>query len=404
MCNPRITTIFLIILTFPISLAAQSGRVIEPPTPPLSPAKAEETAKVPSCEMGLDEMIYLYLRPADQFVEELNRLGKCGYRLEMAGDKGGSYLFGVVKKDSGNNKYEYQWFATGSAGEVVTRANAAAKDGFYFRRGMMFYSPGSEPSIDDDSILKKLGVANFPGNGSIFIFERKNGVIKRREYRMIIGANQTGKKALAANQVNLNEKVADGFHPVALYYMGLFDAHEILIEKDPDIKPEGDYLLLRYSYNISNLLTRQAAEGYRPLMTGVYFAILHRNNSDPIPVKYQSTDLFNTAFKKIAPLPGARYDMAGINTFMIDVALDESKPFFTLPMGTDLKRYEYQTVDLTNFNERYFTNKDKKASMFDVPPAYVLERFRTKIREGYALRDVVVNLNEITAVFEREVK
>lgn len=398
MCISRLITISLAVLILSASIAAQSGRVVETPAPTPSPTPRVEEAKPPPCETGLDETIYLYQRPVDDFVKESNRLGRCGYRLELAGRMAGLSVFGALKKDPENNIYEYRWFAAGRSGEVLTRANAAAKEGFYFRRSMMFTSAGSAPQPDNDSVFGKV---MFPGNGSLFIFERKNGVIKRREYRMV-EANIPGKKHLVMSQNDLNDKVAQGFRPVALYYQGMFVAHEILLEKDPDIEPEGDYLLLRYSMNVAKTLTRLAAQGYRPLTIGIYFAVLHRKNSDSLNLRYESTDHFNTAAKKLAPLEGARYEMNGINIYLIDYDMVESKPFYSFPLTPSSRRYRYEFVDLTNFNERYFTNKDKKASFLDVPAPNLLARFREKLRDGYSLRDIVVNMNEITAVFEKE--
>lgn len=391
---------------------AQSGRIIENPAQEIT-VLDQLAEKYPTCERGLEAVIYIAPVKVEKFVEKINNLGNCGYRLEAVNKlcvcgraTGNVEFYGVVKLDA-ENKFEYQWFAGQSEGEVETKANELAKEGFYFRKSMMFFRyrdyTDSEKEEREKSVVVDLGLDNFPGSGAMYFFERKNGVKTKKEYQMIRGSDARSDKALARNIVELNKIAAEGFRPVGIFYGGAFTVFRVLMEKNPDVKSEGEYTMVRYNFNSSKLFTKLAQQGYRLMFVGSYFAILHRTRDEALPIRYESTDNFNGMIKKLPQLNGARYEARGIDIYHVDYDFSEVKPFFAVPTGNDSTRYEYKFLDMTNFNERYFKQKDKSANLNDPPTKEMLAEFQKLVNEGYTIRDVY-SVGEITVIFEREIK
>jgi len=380
---------------FSLASFAQSARPVPSPTPTPEGSTTEViTTTPPACNNKLDRTIYLSPRKADVFVDELNRLGSCGYRLLAVDMCGRKHLFGVVEHDPGN-KYEYRLFAAGSGGRAVTLANKIGEEGFYFRKYMMYLSdPGSEP----EETRNTAGIwFDFPQSGSLYVFERKNNVLRKREYRMLDGADKRGEKALALNQKILDEKVAAGFRPVGIYYTGMFDVHQILVEKDDEIKPQGDYLILRYSYNVTKIFTRLAQQGYEPMAVGYYFAVLHRTNREPIPLRYESFDNFN----KPPTVVGSRYAIKGIDPYAREYdEMIENKLFYSSSLDNNPKKYEQKILTMSDFWERRFKKKDKTASLTDPPTPEMLAELQKLLSEGYVVRDVCLGP---VIILEREV-
>lgn len=420
--------IFCCLLFFAFShLAfAQAGRKVPTPTPEVSVSN-QAVKEEPPCEKGLEEVIYIAPTRIRNFIEELNRLGRCGYRLEKA-DKlslgaestyDDLYVFAVVKLDEvGANKYEYEWFVANSPGEIVTQADTRGENGFYFRKNMMFVAgrcggAASRERSDNETLgaLGDLMNLSLGSNGSVFIFERKNGVVKKREYRVLRGADKRGEKALAENQKTLDEYVAKGFRPVGIYYLGSFDSFAILAEKDDAIKPEGEYRILRYSYNATKLFTKLGAEGYQPVMVGWYFAVLQRKSGESTRISYESADKFSGIVKNLPEWSGAQYRLKGLGIYNSDCDLSENKLFFAVPTDAKAKRFEQKFLRMTNVAERPQTT-DRYDALREPVAAEKLQEFQRLLQEGYVVRDVfeesrLVGSGEMDAVgvvviFERE--
>ena len=414
-CHRIFGVIFCLIASCAIGFS-QSGRTIVTPTPtPEVKTSNTETAKNNTpCEEGLEEVLYIPPKKHNEFVEELNRLGNCGYRLEKAARipfgleaTGGQELlvFGVVKLDSGN-KYEYNWFVASRPGEIVTLANKQAKEGFYFHKQMLFiydsgYRRGGESSDGLGDLARIL--LSSGSSGSVFIFERKNGVIKKNEYRVLDGAVDRGKEALARNQKNLNEHIAQGFRPVGVFYLGTFDSFAVIMEKDPEIKPEGEYLLFRHDYFMSKNLTKRSQEGYKPLFIGFRFAVLHRMSNQSLMVSYDSAEDYNELTKKLPKLieKGADYQATGIANYSCYDYCDpyEAKPFFAIPLARQTKKSDIKILEMTNVYERT-KKKEKGVSYLESPTQEKIEEFQTLLKGGYIIRDLFF-ARELIILFER---
>jgi Bacterial tandem repeat domain 1 len=404
---------------------AQSGRVIPTSSPAPTP-KAEDSVfteikkESPPCDANAAQIVYLPHQKINDFVKELNRLGQCGYYLDKIAKMPlgtestvlGLFVFGVVKLDV-PNKYEYNWFAGRTPGEVQTIANMQAEKGFYFRDKMMFISGRCSESTqkrkkenEDLGALGDLANLGLGTSGSVFIFERKNGVIKKNEYRVIDGATESGNKALAQNQQKLDELVTKGFRPVDVFYLGVFDLFSVIMEKDENIKPEGEYRLLRNSYGINKKFSELSSEGFKPIAVGFYFAVLQRKTNDSLNLTFDSAENYNEVVKKLVKWneQGAKYQTTGVADYDVGCDPFEGKLFFavtTKKQTAGFAKSEYKILEMSDFNERSFKKKDKNASMTDPPTANILQEFQKLLKEGFDVKDLFWLYNEPFILFER---
>lgn len=409
----KVLSVLLISLTIYKNVDAQSGRIIEPPKPTPEILITTESSKVyPPCDKGLEKTLYLSPRKINEFVDELNRLGNCGYRMEKVSKLplGPEHaplemnVFGVVKLDAGN-RYEYNWFGASSHGQLQTNANKQAALGFYHRQNLMFIAGRCSSAVEKDrtenqdnpvSVLSsyKLGF-----NGSMYIFERKNGIVKKREYRVLNGNDNDGDKTLPQNQKNLNDFVARGFRPVGYFYLGYFDVFAILVEKDDDVKPEGDYLIKRQYLGVSKAFTKLAQEGYQPILLGTGFAVLHRKTSAPIQVSYK-TDYPYQLIKKLSVWKGAYFQVNGTAGNQQCDPFD-GELFFAVPLNAAAPKYDYKFLQMTDVVERITKKKEKNASFSDLPTREKLQEFQTLVSEGYEVREIFY-FGELFILFERQ--
>ncbi len=395
-----------------LAALSQSGRPVASPSPEI-PAPADAVKTTLPCEKGLPEHIYISPRNITAFMGELNRLGACGYTLEKAGKlplerEAASALamivFGVVKLDSGN-KYEYLGIEAFGDWQTASRIGDLAKEGFYFRKNLLFQAgacnegSGGGPDSPASVLGGLLGLGQI-SRGSIFIVERKNGIRKKLEYMTVKGAEGDSQKDVAENQKLFEAAVAKGFRPVAINYMGIFvQDFTVLMEKDPEIRVEGEYRLLRHIYGISKRMTQLAQEGYEPVIIGVNFAVLHRKNDKPLGVSYQTNDEFGAVVKKLPSWTGARYQATGIADYHVGCDPYEGKLFFALPPNEGAPGYEHRILVMTNVEER-LKKKDKMASFTDPPRVEALNEFQKLLQEGYTIKDIFF-AKEVTVFFER---
>jgi hypothetical protein len=416
-CN-RIFGVMFCLIAFCAIGFSQSGRtVVTPaptPTPEVKNSNTELTKEKAPCEKGLEEVLYISPKKPDEFVKELNGLGRCGYRLEKAGripfsieptDRQELFVFGVVKLDS-EDTYEYNWFVASRPGEIVTIANKQAEQGFYFRDQMLFifdsgYRRGEESSGGVGEIARVILSSGY--SGSLFIFERKNGVIKKNEYKVLDAVTDRSKEGLARNQETLNEHIAKGFRPVGVFYLGMWDFFAVIMEKDPEIKPVGEFLLFKQTYFMSKNLTKRSKEGYQPLFIGFRFALLHRMSNQPLMVKYDSLDDYGDLAKKLSKMmeQGADYQTTGIANYSCYDYCDphEGKPFFAIPITRQSKKKDFKILEMTNVYDRT-KKKEKDASYLEAPTQEKLAALQTLLKEGYIICDVFFS-REATVLFER---
>lgn len=382
-----------------IAASAQSGRPPVPsPTPPIKPAVTDIVAAEPACEKETEDQKYIHPTVMTDFIAEVNRLGTCGYRLEKAdklpfgpGERFDRlYAFAVVRRYHGD-KFEYDWFEAMSPGELQTRINARAEIGFSLRKALLadrIACLGDASSGADGSGLVAAG--------GIFIVERKNGIAKKNDYRVLDGIVGDD-KFMAENQRKLDDSIASGYRPVAINYGGYLTAFVVLVEKDPDIKPDGEYLLVRHVYGISKKFTKLSREGYAPMFVGLAFAVMSRTSSAPQDVSYFSFDVFPTFQKKLSRFPRAYLKAKGLS--LQTCYTPESKLYFAeLPEGSPM--YEYKFLDMKNYRRMKTEGGGVDQSFAEAPTPEILAEFQQLLKDGYIIRDVL-EWQSVYIIFER---
>lgn len=105
---------FLLIAFCGTTIFAQSGRKDTPPSPtPGVNVSEKDAAKTDSSKQNLEPVEFLISGSLNNFVGELNELGKVGYRVSKAfnygGDAANSQNFAAVLKLENGNTYEYDF-------------------------------------------------------------------------------------------------------------------------------------------------------------------------------------------------------------------------------------------------------------------------------------------------------
>jgi hypothetical protein len=401
----RITLISILLNMLHFSsyfIFAQSGRVIPNPSPTSAP-KSVEPPKIKEeyspCETGLKGYIYISPRKIKEFTEELNRYGNCGYRLEKSAKiplklevtEQNTYFFGVMKLDS-THKYEYEWFDAYSPGQTQTRMNISAERGFYFRENHLF-------RIIDDS-----GDGNFSDKitsvyksifGAFFIFERRNGEIKKNEYRVLDGDNGARGRFSERNHKKLNDAVAKGFRPVGITNSRADFA--IIMEKDEKIKSEGEYFILNHSWGMNKKLRELTQTGFVPIFIGHYFALLKKSEKNPNPISFQVFYYPEKLLQKISKLDGVYYLMSGLSAGDKDLSTDL---YFATSQNGEREKFEYKLHQMTNVASRP-EGKDKYDALREPATAQMLAEFHNLLKQGYIIREILAS-KEIYILFERK--
>jgi hypothetical protein len=385
-----------------LPLLAQSGRTVPSPSPEPSPEALvipESKREYPPCEAGLGEVVILHTLELTKLADELNKFGNCGYRVEgilrkhsWPEDRAVQSKFSLYFKRDTTKKYEYAWFLAHRPGEAQTLANNLAEKGFYFKKAMSFVegacSESTQKSDQKDKESGPLGGYLSMGvdTGAIFLFERKDGSVKKNEYRILDGS--TASTRAKDNEKKLADYAAKGFRPVGLWWLGFMRYHFIVTEKDDEIKPEGEYIFSDISLGTAKALTRFAKAGYRLVLTGNNFSILNRISREPIEIEYEAVPFYKDLIKRFPPFleKGIVEVKVGVDFSSCDVT--DSEWFFISPTGKSKsgpRTKEYKLLTLEDFANEYAKEKGwvpvKKIRFTDAQLNELQTAFSNKVYE-----------------------
>lgn len=336
---------------------------------PLSNNEPKE--KHQTCGDSIEDIVELRFIQIEQFISKVNQYGNCGYRLThvvrvMLGsdDRLEQMSFSGILKKEENSQYEYAWFLATRPGEAQTLANNLAEKGFYFRESMSFvYGRCNTIAEKQKSENKDLGILSDIFNiklgqmGSFFLFEKKVGNLKKNEYR-ILDARITGKKGeLEANKKKMDDYIAKGFRPVDLWYIGEFNEHFVVMEKDESIKSEGDYIFVSSYYGMTKTLNEMAKKGYKLVLIGYAFALLNRIKVEPLHIEYDSFETYKDVSKKSRQWEGRNlsYVATGISGYFIDCDPFDGNWFFSIATEkTTDKNKDILFLVRNDFIDEYF--------------------------------------------------
>lgn len=357
-----------------LPLFAQSGRTVpsRSPEPTLEALVIPESKKeYPPCEAGLGEIVLLHTLELTKLADELNKFGNCGYRVEgifrkhsLPEDRAIQSKFSLYFKRDTTSKYEYAWFLADRPGEAQTLANKLAETGFYFRKAMTFVegacSESTQKRDQKDKESGPLGGYLSMGvyTGAIFLFERKAGSLKKNEYRILDGS--TASTRVKDNEKKLADYAEKGFRPVGLWWLGFMRYHFVIAEKDDEIKPKGEYIYSDISLGTTKALTRFAKAGYRLVLTGNNFSILHRVGQEPIEIEYEAVPFYKDLIRRFPRFleKGIVEVKVGADFSYCDVT--DSEWFFITPTEkskSGFRHKKYKLLTLENFANEYAKEK-----------------------------------------------
>lgn len=405
--------IILLITGSAATFYSQSGRI--PPPEKTGPEKQDTTAVQPVVCDENAEFKYLFGENVKDFMAELNPLGKCGYRLEhvtkyFIGDfdkPKDVKLFAIVRLDSGA-KYEYDWFEAKSGFEAADQLNQKAEKGFYFRKNVHFVidrcdwkkSAEKRKSEEESSVP---GVTSYSRElsapkGAIYFVERKNGVVKKNEYRTLSASLGFGEKSDREIQPKFDELIAQNFRPVAINYSGSLTQYSVLMEKDAEIANENDYRFIREEFGFKKKINQLAKEGFTPVLSGISFSVLQRNKKSRAGYSFVAADNYDSITKMLAKIPkeGGTYFSKGLSDYQCVEPLD-NYIFIGKTLVDDGVRYEYKMLSMVKaFNLR------KGETVVLKPTKEKIEQFYAMLESGYSIRELFSS-GEIIVLFERKV-
>lgn len=403
---------FLILLIFSACLTAKAQRNITS-----SKSVSENSVRnenIP-CETKQADFLYVYSERVNTFIEKLNYLGQCGYRLEKLtkfslGDSetpADLDLFAVVKLDVGN-KYEYESFVAADSGELAAELNHSAKRGFYFRKNVLFVKDrcgnhdleqrrNTETSmpIGIESHSRELSATK----GSVFFVERKNAFIKNIEYRVINPFIGWGKADAKDVNAALSEYAAQGFHPVAINYLGQLSQYAVVLEKNKDVNSEMEYRIIREEFGYLKRINQLGKEGFQPFLAGINFAVLRRKKAETASFLFDFSASYDGIKKRLAKTAkkAGKYFFKGFSDFGCAEPADDNL-FFGSPSPDDGKRFEYKMLSMVSV-----WNKPKNSPIVMHPSPEKLAAFDELLSKGFAIRELFYT-GEIVVLFEKEIK
>jgi len=375
MRKPLELTIVLIILAMPIAVFAW-------------PAQSDQ----------LGNVRVITVLGINNFVDDLNKNGKLGYRLEKSlsyGGEGPTQNYAAVLRLDAPNKYEYDWMSSPDKKLLEGRLNFQSQKGFNFANAYALTNCTSGSTEDEPN-------PTYPGStvlrlhkGDAFLLERRNGATERtREYRVIISKVRLGDSAEKTIQAGLENAASQGFRPVKILFarQGLIDfSVSVLTERDSSNKDAAktEYRFLKKSSGLPDDINKLAAQGFR-FVTGrrvgmIGMVLMEKRGSEGTTYTMIDRKKYAKEFDKTVAL-GNSYQALMIGDLTCDStdALNERLVFAQNP--ADQKR-EYQIKNIS-FNR-----------LGEAEPEWMNE-FKRLVSDGYQIKDLFY-FGGVNVIFEK---
>lgn len=416
-------SLFGLILLQPLIITAQSDHV----NPTICLQSAEKASDENKVEAGkLPQYQYLFSENVPSFIEKLNELGKCGYRLdkltkfplEVNKKFNDLKLAGVVKLDV-QNKYEYDWFEAFTPGELTTRLNYRAKKGFRLRDSIPSVleacgrpSTRSASSDEIDKMIDAVADLLYTTFGKVFFLERKNNdSAELGDSRVIIGRVGWGKSPTMELQQSLEKTVKYGFSPVDMGFGKIGNRYAVFLVMtnngslpDSAVKNNPVYKVVKSEYGFEKKVNLLAKQGFKIQFYDTYgaygFVTMIKENQVSSPVSYQWVNVLEKNWQnKILKLSqqGAVYKTLGTTATTLYCDDFEGKLVFETPLVDNGKKYEYKLLKMSD-RTSYAGNKQLPRPL--MPSAEALENFDKLLKEGFIIRDLFY-AEGIHVLFER---
>lgn len=368
---------------------------------------------------------YRLIQPktAKDFVNELNELGKLGYKLKTVWRYPGDTTFenpkliqivGVVELQE-NDTFEYEWFPSITLDDFIEQFSPKAEKGFYFCQSIFFAlwknpyenlpqvtAEKGTTDADIQSIKRSMEIikgltSNEPANGNIFILERKNKLVKPVNFKIataIPAKSIFGTNVIDLGKINettensINEIDTTNYHPVsALYTSAIFKTRVSLLptilfqnksdevsSEKPTYKVVGGNLLLK---SFRKEIDKLNKEGFSIVTITNLLSLNVKNNRQTSylwlePMKKDFLQKLSEVSKT-----GARY--------LTQTGLEM---VFEKPLKDDGKRFEYKVLNLKEIPQLRASNNST-------------QEFYELINQGFQPRSLFYQ-DGMNVLFERE--
>ncbi len=408
---------FIILTTLAFSAAAQSGRVVPTPQPTPTPQVAPpdpsgvKSKSVPDLSVEKYKLVFTkgydgkltYVRGKDSeteidrtrhaaydnFIEEINKAAAQGYRLVASVDR----MVAILKFDEA--EYEYAWFETASILEhrkdgFLGTYTRLAKQGFRLAHHSLIYRSCQPADFEAFNYFESCDYRDF------FLLERKKGVEKRSEPRLVYSGTRNGWQRHEPHAdkmtADVKESLSAGFYPTAV-----LSRFEILIERlterdeRPADKPEIQVVRSSSFWERDNLpekVNELGRQGYRLALIKYGIALMYRQGESAAPVTYVWLKAKDKSFEKqLAKLQagGAAFQMV-----YPDRDGDETKLVFEQKQVDDGQRREYRVLRL---ELQSAADSAEKKVRTDLAPSSkeTMKVFDQLAKEGFNVRALFIS-------------
>lgn len=261
--------ILLVILAVPIIFLASAMETASTTTIAIK-EKGKNQGLVESGQPG--KLKFITAVGIDNFVNELNRNGNLGYRLEKSlnyGGEGPTQSYAAVVRLDAPHKYEYDWMSSPDKKLLESRLNIQAKKGFNFVNAYALTSCSGGTSDEQANPSSPESLIFRLNKGDAFLLERRNGGTEQsREYKVFIAKVRLGDSAEKTIQSGLDAAAPQGFRPVKILFarQGLLDfSVSVLAERNlmNNNEPKTEYRFLKKSSGPPKDMNALAAQGFR---------------------------------------------------------------------------------------------------------------------------------------------
>lgn len=380
----------------------------------------------PAKSAGFPQFRYIEPKTMRGFVNELNELGKLGYKLKYA-ERNTQFsppempitieIAGIVELQEGSF-FEYEWFESVRLEDVVEQISPKAEFGYYFCYRLS-YSTWRDPYEDLPKVTAKTGTTDHdlqsikrsveltkrltsqdPIDGSIFILERKDRQIKPIKFELVTATPATSifrtnvvdhKKITDTLENAIKEVDTRNYSPVTAFYSSkAFNtrvSHLPTILFQNDLQESDDVIPIykvaetfQFASKFREQIDLAAKKGFNIQIISKNFALLRQSNKQ---VRYVLLEPRKKDFlQRLQDISskGGRFSVG-------EVFYTTETLVFETPLIDDGKRFEYQYISAPlgrNF---------KGVSS--------LSQFNELINEGYQPKILIYNKG-MNILFERQ--
>ena len=375
--------------------------------------------------VDLGDLKYVFATNIKDFVTELNELGKQGYKIEQitklplnVNEKfDETKLAGIVSFDQGH-KYEYDWFEAFIPGEIVTRINSRAKDGFYFRDRLSVtqgrcedLSSYSTIKTDTEKLFDNIVSSLQFSEVSIFFLERKDGLSKSIDYRVEIGIVTSRDRYPEELLRNIENIGSLGFRPISMSVSKVANKYALTVlaerEKLSSNISKVNYRLISGEFGYEKKITASTKDGFELLFAGrfgaVRYALMKNTNLLKPITDYSFLKTFKKSFSTDLKRINNQDKIAFRDLMDEDWTCDSVEAVLIFQNQTSDKSIKLKYESIKIMDELKKSTKKNLNPKFISPSLEIISNIKEFLNEGYVVRDIFFS-NGINLLLEKSIK